>query len=226
MPKLYIPDIKPYADMVFSDIKSVSAECKVGVTILDEYSGWTLVHMIKGGKKTGEITITLQPNKSLHVLYNDYMGQQISRYILANGTVLDDLGGYAPSMLAQRELKNANVNLVAATWAKVFVHFAFFKPETVTIKDAGEFNRNRAKGTAPITTNDYIFKLTPEKVQYIRDKQKELEEDREKRTNRYHMTRGHFRHYKTGKVVWVKAHYKGDKSKGIINKDYQLTTHQ
>ena len=44
---------------------------------------------------------------------------------------------------------------------------------------------------------------------------------------RAHLRRGHFRHYKSGKVVWVEAHAVGDKKLGIVHKDYdctQLTT--
>ena len=44
---------------------------------------------------------------------------------------------------------------------------------------------------------------------------------------RAHLRRGHFRHYKSGKVVWVEAHAVGDKKLGLVHKDYdctQLTT--
>jgi hypothetical protein len=37
---------------------------------------------------------------------------------------------------------------------------------------------------------------------------------------RWHMCRGHYRHLKSGKVVFVKGHYRGDKALGIVHKDY------
>lgn len=39
---------------------------------------------------------------------------------------------------------------------------------------------------------------------------------------RYHMCRGHYRHLKSGKVVFVKAHYRGGKDLGIVHKDYAI----
>lgn len=37
-----------------------------------------------------------------------------------------------------------------------------------------------------------------------------------------HERRGHFRHYKSGKVVWINSTYVGDKSKGMVKKDYNI----
>lgn len=39
---------------------------------------------------------------------------------------------------------------------------------------------------------------------------------------RWHMRRGHWRHYRDGRKVWVKAYYAGDKKIGIVHKDYAL----
>ena len=41
-------------------------------------------------------------------------------------------------------------------------------------------------------------------------------------TNRYHEVIGFWRNYKSGKRVWVNPHFRGDKTKGIIEKDYLL----
>lgn len=42
---------------------------------------------------------------------------------------------------------------------------------------------------------------------------------------RWHMRRGHWRNYKSGKRVWVEQMEVGDKSKGVIVKDYVVTNH-
>ena len=42
---------------------------------------------------------------------------------------------------------------------------------------------------------------------------------------RQHQVRGHRRVYKSGKTVWVKPHWRGDKNLGVIKKDYEMTTH-
>ena len=38
----------------------------------------------------------------------------------------------------------------------------------------------------------------------------------------FHAVRKHIRQYKDGKVTFVKAHFRGDKTKGIITKDYEI----
>ena len=43
---------------------------------------------------------------------------------------------------------------------------------------------------------------------------------------RLHQVRGFFRHYKTGKVSWVRAHWRGDEALGVVKKDYELTLHE
>ena len=42
---------------------------------------------------------------------------------------------------------------------------------------------------------------------------------------RWHMRGGHWRNYKSGKRVWVEQMEVGDKSKGVIVKDYVVTNH-
>jgi hypothetical protein len=44
--------------------------------------------------------------------------------------------------------------------------------------------------------------------------------ERSVNTNKWHMVRGFTRHYKSGKQVWIHSHSRGDKSKGVIEKDY------
>ena len=44
--------------------------------------------------------------------------------------------------------------------------------------------------------------------------------ERSVNTNKWHMVRGCTRHYKSGKQVWIHSHSRGDKSKGVIEKDY------
>ncbi len=43
---------------------------------------------------------------------------------------------------------------------------------------------------------------------------------------RLHQVRGFFRHYQSGKVSWVRAHWRGDEAIGVVKKDYELTLHQ
>jgi len=41
-------------------------------------------------------------------------------------------------------------------------------------------------------------------------------------TQRAHTRRGHERHYKNGKVIWIDSYTAGDASKGTIDKDYRV----
>lgn len=41
-------------------------------------------------------------------------------------------------------------------------------------------------------------------------------------TQRAHTRRGHERHYRTGKVIWIDSYTAGDASKGTITKDYRV----
>ena len=43
---------------------------------------------------------------------------------------------------------------------------------------------------------------------------------------RQHQVQGHRRVCKSGKVTWVKPHWRGDKNLGVIRKDYEMTTHE
>lgn len=43
---------------------------------------------------------------------------------------------------------------------------------------------------------------------------------------RLHQVRGFFRHYQSGKVSWVKPHWRGDEALGVVKKDYELTLHE
>ncbi len=43
---------------------------------------------------------------------------------------------------------------------------------------------------------------------------------------RMHQVRGFFRHYKSGKVSWVRPHWRGDELLGVVKKDYELTLHE
>ena len=43
---------------------------------------------------------------------------------------------------------------------------------------------------------------------------------------RLHQVRGFFRHYQSGKVSWVKSHWRGDETIGVVKKDYELTLHE
>ena len=43
---------------------------------------------------------------------------------------------------------------------------------------------------------------------------------------RLHQVRGFFRRYKSGKVSWVRAHWRGDEAIGVVKKDYELTLHE
>jgi len=40
---------------------------------------------------------------------------------------------------------------------------------------------------------------------------------------RLHQVRGFWRHYQSGKVVWVRSHWRGDEKLGVVRKDYEMT---
>lgn len=41
---------------------------------------------------------------------------------------------------------------------------------------------------------------------------------------KFHSVRKHLRRYKDGKLVWIKAHFRGAKEHGVVNKDYKIAT--
>jgi len=43
---------------------------------------------------------------------------------------------------------------------------------------------------------------------------------------RMHQVRGFFRRYRSGKVSWVRPHWRGDETLGVVKKDYELTLHE
>jgi hypothetical protein len=43
---------------------------------------------------------------------------------------------------------------------------------------------------------------------------------------RLHQVRGFMRHYKSGKVAWVKPHWRGDEHLGVVKKDFEVTLHE
>ncbi len=205
----------------------------VNSEVLERFHGWTL-HCIDSLPGVAEyITVERNLNGSARIeLTTKKYKDKFSGYVMPDGSLIVDKGSYLASMLSYQLMPDPrdphggitdSVMVWSHLWFLAFDIFQNFRPETVDIKKVQALNAKRAKGDAVVTVNDYILKLTPEKIQYIHEKQKEREEEHEKRTNRYHMARGHYRHYKSGKVVWVKEHYKGDKSKGVINKDYMLT---
>jgi hypothetical protein len=40
--------------------------------------------------------------------------------------------------------------------------------------------------------------------------------------HRLHAVRGHMRHYKSGRISWIPAHWRGDKELGVVTKDYDF----
>jgi hypothetical protein len=43
---------------------------------------------------------------------------------------------------------------------------------------------------------------------------------------RLHQVRGFPRHLQSGKVVWVKAHWRGDRKLGVVKKDFEMVMHE
>lgn len=43
---------------------------------------------------------------------------------------------------------------------------------------------------------------------------------------RLHQVRGFWRHYKSGKQVWVRPHWRGDEHLGVVKKDFEVTLHE
>lgn len=70
-----------------------------------------------------------------------------------------------------------------------------------------------------VTGNAYhIIDIETPAIRYI---PKEAEERHKTDIRqRYHMRRGHYRMLKSGKKVWVRSCYDGDKDLGIVHKDY------
>ncbi len=77
----------------------------------------------------------------------------------------------------------------------------------------------KAIAAAEGETGDDYWIITP-RTGYIPEIGQECRETGIKQ--RYHMRRGHWRHYKDGRKVWVMACHAGDKSLGVIHKDYKM----
>lgn len=82
--------------------------------------------------------------------------------------------------------------------------------------------KRATKGLKPETKTDkyYILKLSGRSLDYLPEPQGKCQATGIK--HRWHMCRGHYRHLKSGKVIFVKGHYRGDKALGIVHKDYAL----
>lgn len=83
--------------------------------------------------------------------------------------------------------------------------------------------KRATKGLKPETKTDkyYILKLSGRSLNYLPEPQGKCRATGIKQ--RWHMCRGHYRHLKSGKVVFVRGHYRGDKALGIVHKDYSLS---
>jgi hypothetical protein len=89
-------------------------------------------------------------------------------------------------------------------------------------KECDKVQKNRAKKSLANSNQklgDDYYILTPQK---IRPSILLGETSGTHASPRYHMARGHWRHYKDGRKSWIKAHWKGDKEKGTIYKDYAI----
>ena len=71
----------------------------------------------------------------------------------------------------------------------------------------------------PDNTPFYTYKVVHLKEEQIHSP---FKYEKSVNTNRYHEVIGFWRNYKSGKRVWVNPHFRGDKTKGIIEKDYLL----
>jgi len=225
--RLLVPDVVPYVNM--SAGKSLGDTHAIFKEIFPKFPGWTLVDMSAKSGEFWEITFSHQPNNSVYIMVKIKHQKPLSVYWMGDGKMLADLGSYTASMLAHREANQKAIYeemcYILPAWTNAFQCLAFFKSETIEkVSEDYQCDLRRSLKTTTLKDN-YVLRLTPEKVRYIREiQEREANEEHEKRTNRYHLARGHFRHYKNGTVSWIKAHYKGDKNKGIINKEYQLTT--
>ena len=75
--------------------------------------------------------------------------------------------------------------------------------------------KRKAKGKSALTFDWHTVEIEPSKA-------KNDPQGGTHASPRRHQVRGHWRTYKSGKRGWVKECWKGDASKGIVFKDYQL----
>lgn len=75
--------------------------------------------------------------------------------------------------------------------------------------------KRQAKGKSALTFDWHTVEIEPPKI-------KNDPQGGTHATPRRHQVRGHWRTYKSGKRGWVKECWKGDASKGVVFKDYEL----
>tara|TARA_R100001510_G_scaffold48822_1_gene46851 strand:+ start:6044 stop:7006 length:963 start_codon:yes stop_codon:yes gene_type:complete len=85
----------------------------------------------------------------------------------------------------------------------------------ITLKDPEERQANLRK-KKPFSYQYKILEITDSKKTNFIYK-------RNVNKNRFHEVRGFYRHYKSGKRTWIKNHSRGNKSIGIIQKDYKIS---
>lgn len=79
--------------------------------------------------------------------------------------------------------------------------------KTTTKKPNKKKNNRPKKNVRYIPSRNYIINRVPSEEEVIQERKK-----RERHTEAWRV-RGHYRRYKSGKVVWVRPYIKGDKSK-------------
>lgn len=114
-------------------------------------------------------------------------------------------------------------------WAAGIIHGAIMALKCISAYNLPSIEaqkrdvRRATKGMSrqPETKTDkyYVLKLSGRSLDYLPEPQ---EKCRAGVKHRWHMCRGHYRHLRSGKVVFVKGHYRGDKALGIVHKDYAL----
>jgi len=101
--------------------------------------------------------------------------------------------------------------------AKYYIHCLnnLKKSEDIIFKEP-EIREAEKRNSKPLA---YQFKT----VDIKESKKSNFIYNRSINKNKFHTVRGFERKYKSGKKVWIKNHTRGDKSLGIIEKDYKIS---
>lgn len=101
---------------------------------------------------------------------------------------------------------------IASVLIRINVQVECFKP---TANDTFINRKRIAKGKSPLSFSWHTVTIEPKKI-------RSQSLGGSHASPRLHDRRGHWRTYKSGKKVWIKACKVGDASKGVVFKDYQV----
>lgn len=144
--------------------------------------------------------------------------QTMQQMAMASGAVLSDAeleGAISKFMLNPMANELTAACITTTIHALALIH----QRRDIEFVDYTRAERRRLKKKTDKNPSPYfrICPITPNKSQ-----SRYSDSQSTGRKNAVHTVRGHFRHYESGRVTWVRSHLRGSKHHGISEKSYQI----